>query len=82
MKRSRPLPAALCRLLESLAMKPNPPLLDSCRTREVLVVVALTLIGALLRLWSIGRLGLLHFDEGIYAAAGLWIFARNGILEP
>jgi 4-amino-4-deoxy-L-arabinose transferase-like glycosyltransferase len=62
-------------------MKPTSPRLDSCRTREVLVVVALTLIGAILRLWSIGRLGLVHFDEGIYATAGLWIFSRNGILD-
>jgi dolichyl-phosphate-mannose-protein mannosyltransferase len=80
-KRCRPLPTALCRLLESLGMKPNPPRLDSCQSREILVVVALTLIGALLRLWSLGRLGLVHFDEGIYAAAGLWVFSRNGFLD-
>jgi dolichyl-phosphate-mannose-protein mannosyltransferase len=80
-KRDRPLPTADCRLLESLGMKPTPPLLNSCRTREVLVVFAFTLIGAILRLWSVGRLGLVHFDEGIYAAAGLWIFSPNGILN-
>src|SRR5262249_45899670 len=32
-------------------------------------------------LWSVGRLGLLHFDEGIYAASGFWIFSRNGFLD-
>ena len=44
-------------------------------------MIAFTLIGGLLRLWSFGRLGLVHFDEGIYAAAGLWIFSRHGILD-
>jgi 4-amino-4-deoxy-L-arabinose transferase-like glycosyltransferase len=62
-------------------MKPNSPRLDSCRSREFLVVVVFTLVGATLRLWSLNRLGLLHFDEGIYAASGLWIFSRNGILD-
>ena len=52
----------------------------SCDRREVLVVITLTAIGGLLRLWSFGRLGLSHFDEGIYAASGLWIFSRDGIL--
>ncbi len=54
--------------------------LGSCGRREVLVVIALTAIGGVLRLWSFGRLGLSHFDEGIYAASGLWIFSRQGIL--
>jgi 4-amino-4-deoxy-L-arabinose transferase-like glycosyltransferase len=62
-------------------MKPRSPRLDSCRSREVLVVFIFTLVGAILRLWSVSRLGLLHFDEGIYAASGLWIFSRNGILD-
>ena len=44
------------------------------------MVITLTAIGGLLRLWSFGRLGLSHFDEGIYAASGLWIFSRDGIL--
>jgi dolichyl-phosphate-mannose-protein mannosyltransferase len=55
--------------------------LGSCGRREVLVVIALTAIGGLLRLWSFGRLGLSHFDEGIYAASGLWIFSRHGIVD-
>ncbi len=62
-------------------MKLTPPRTGSIRTREILVVIAFTVIGGLLRLWSIGRLGLSHFDEGIYAASGLWIFSRNGILD-
>jgi dolichyl-phosphate-mannose-protein mannosyltransferase len=62
-------------------MKPTPPRTGSCRTRENLVVIAFTVIGGLLRVWSIGRLGLSHFDEGIYAVSGLWIFSRHGILD-
>jgi dolichyl-phosphate-mannose-protein mannosyltransferase len=60
---------------------PTPSPLGSCGRREVLVVIALTAIGGLLRLWSFGRLGLSHFDEGIYAAAGAWIFSPHGILD-
>ena len=43
------------------------------------VVAALTLVGGMLRLWSLGRLGLVHFDEGIYALAGLWVFSPQGL---
>ncbi len=67
--------------LESHAMTLAPSRMGSCRTREILVVIAFTVIGGLLRLWSIGRLGLSHFDEGIYVASGLWIFSRHGILD-
>ena len=35
----------------------------------------------MLRLWSPGRLGLVHFDEGIYALAGLWVFSPRGLLD-
>jgi dolichyl-phosphate-mannose-protein mannosyltransferase len=69
------------RQLKSVAMTPAQPRTGSGRTREILVVIAFTLIGALLRLWSVSRLGLSHFDEGIYAASGFWIFARHGILD-
>jgi 4-amino-4-deoxy-L-arabinose transferase-like glycosyltransferase len=62
-------------------MKPSPPQSGSVRSRENLVVIAFTAIGGLLRLWSFSRLGLSHFDEGIYAAAGLWIFSDRGILD-
>jgi 4-amino-4-deoxy-L-arabinose transferase-like glycosyltransferase len=46
--------------------------------REVLTVSALTIVGAGLRLWSLPWLGLVHFDEGIYALAGLWPFSPRG----
>ncbi len=42
-------------------------------------MAALTVIGGLLRSWSIGRLGLVHFDEGIYAMAGTWPFSPGGL---
>ncbi|HEU5115532.1 MAG TPA: 4-amino-4-deoxy-L-arabinose transferase, partial [Isosphaeraceae bacterium] len=50
-------------------------------TLESRLVLALTVLGALLRLWSPGRLGLVHFDEGIYALSGAWI-GRPGGLDP
>jgi len=62
-------------------MTSKPPRLDSGLTREILIVMALTLIGAVLRLWSPGRLGLVHFDEGIYAFAGLWVFSPRGLQD-
>jgi dolichyl-phosphate-mannose-protein mannosyltransferase len=67
--------------LESVAMISNPPQLDSGLFRESLVVVALTAIGAVIRLWSPGHIGLIHFDEGIYALAGLWAFSPHGWLD-
>ncbi len=67
--------------LESVGMKTNPPRLDWGLKREILVVAALTLIGGVLRLWSIGRIGLEHFDEGIYATSGLWIFSPGGFSD-
>jgi dolichyl-phosphate-mannose-protein mannosyltransferase len=47
---------------------------------EILVIGCLTLVGGLIRFWSLPRLGLNHFDEGIYALAGLWIFSPHGLL--
>ena len=55
----------------------NPPLLD--RRREPAVIFAITLIGAALRFWDEPHLGLNHFDEGIYALAGLWIRSPKGL---
>jgi hypothetical protein len=51
---------------------------------EAWAVAALTLVAALLRLWGFGRLGLVHFDEGIYALAGLWSVSGAGLagLDP
>jgi dolichyl-phosphate-mannose-protein mannosyltransferase len=52
--------------------------------REWLVVLLLTALGAALRFWSFGRLGLTHFDEGVYALAGLWAVDPKGLpgLDP
>ena len=38
----------------------------------------------MIRIWSLGRLGLVHFDEGIYALAGLWSLSPRGLhdLDP
>ncbi len=35
--------------------------------------------GAVLRSWELPRLGLSHFDEGIYAIAGLWSLSPRGL---
>jgi dolichyl-phosphate-mannose-protein mannosyltransferase len=47
-------------------------------------MAALTAAGGLLRAWSVGRLGLVHFDEGIYAMAGTWVLSPRGLggLDP
>jgi dolichyl-phosphate-mannose-protein mannosyltransferase len=46
---------------------------------EVIAVSLLTIVGLLLRLWGLGMLGLDHFDEGIYAAAGLWVTSPRSL---
>ena len=65
-------------------MTSKPPRILAALSRENLVVIAVTLVGALVRLWSPGRLGLVHFDEGIYALAGLWSLSPRGLgaLDP
>jgi 4-amino-4-deoxy-L-arabinose transferase-like glycosyltransferase len=52
--------------------------------REWRQILLFTLAGAVLRSWSFGRLGLNHFDEGIYALAGLWSVSPGGLpaLDP
>jgi 4-amino-4-deoxy-L-arabinose transferase-like glycosyltransferase len=52
--------------------------------REVALVALATLVGAAIRLWDLGRLGLDHFDEGIYALGGLWVASPRGLagLDP
>ena len=47
--------------------------------RDVALVAAITAAGLFLRLWGLGRLGLVHFDEGIYAIAGLWSLSPQGL---
>jgi dolichyl-phosphate-mannose-protein mannosyltransferase len=46
---------------------------------EPALVAMATLAGAVLRCWDLGRLGLDHFDEGIYALAGLWFTSPRGL---
>jgi 4-amino-4-deoxy-L-arabinose transferase-like glycosyltransferase len=67
-----------------MGMPSTPPRLDSGLIREILCVIALALVGFVIRIWSFGRLGLIHFDEGIYALAGLWVFSPGGLqgLDP
>jgi len=47
--------------------------LDQAR-REYWVVVAITVLSIWPRFRGFGRMGLNHFDEGIYAFSGLWAF--------
>src|SRR5262245_12331845 len=60
------------------------PRLDPSTQRECLAVFAFTMVGAGLRLWGLGDLGLNHFDEGIYALSGLWSIASGQLagLDP
>lgn len=44
-------------------------------------VALMTLVGAVLRLWSLDRLGLTHFDEGMYAMAAFWVTLPRGLAE-
>jgi len=62
----------------------DPLALSPSIRREAALVAAATAIGALVRVWALGRLGLVHFDEGIYAIAGLWAIAPRGLagLDP
>lgn len=57
---------------------------ESSMHREWLAVTLLTVLGAGLRFWGFGALGLNHFDEGIYALSGLWALSPSGLagLDP
>jgi dolichyl-phosphate-mannose-protein mannosyltransferase len=52
--------------------------------REIPIIAVLTVAGLVLRLCRPGRLGLIHFDEGIYAIAGLWSVSPRSLagLDP
>jgi 4-amino-4-deoxy-L-arabinose transferase-like glycosyltransferase len=56
------------------APQPQPP-----PDREWIAILVLTMLGAGLRLAGFGRLGLDHFDEGIYASAGMWSLSPGGL---
>ena len=47
--------------------------------REILAVTLVTGVGFLLRIWPPGRLGLTHFDEGIYCFAATWSLSATGL---
>ncbi len=53
-------------------------------SREVLIVGLLAMAGAALKFWGLPRLGLSHFDEGVYAIAELWSVSPRGLasLDP
>ena len=55
---------------------PNTPRLSRS---GLAIIAALTIVGAILRGWGLGRIGLTHFDEGIYALAGTWVFDPGGL---
>lgn len=48
---------------------------------ETVVIFSMTILGAALRLWQVGRLGLNHFDEGVYALSGLWAIRKHGLMD-
>ncbi|MDG3006965.1 glycosyltransferase family 39 protein [Paludisphaera mucosa] len=61
-------------------MKPAEPTPGTLTNRrEWAFVAAMTAFGLGVRAWGLGRLGLVHFDEGIYAIAGLWPLGPGGI---
>ena len=62
----------------------TPQLIDSRSRAEWLAIVVVTLSCGILRIWPPGRLGLVHFDEGIYAIAATWSLNPGGLwtLDP
>jgi dolichyl-phosphate-mannose-protein mannosyltransferase len=53
--------------------------MPSTARRETGFVAAMTFVGAVLRFWGSGHLGLNHFDEGIYAIASTWSSSPKGL---
>ncbi|WP_422926945.1 ArnT family glycosyltransferase [Singulisphaera sp. PoT] len=47
--------------------------------RELIALLACVLVGAVIRLWMFGSLGLTHFDEGIYAFSGAWSVTSGSV---
>lgn len=69
----------------SVSIKISPMICTEPWTRrEWLAISILTVLGAGLRFWGYGRLGLNHFDEGIYALSGLWSMSPHALaaLDP
>lgn len=55
------------------------PLVPSHSLRLLLVILGLTVVAGLVRFRHPERLGLEHFDEGIYALTGLWSLNPRGL---
>jgi 4-amino-4-deoxy-L-arabinose transferase-like glycosyltransferase len=55
----------------------NPPAPAGPR-RDWPFILAMTALGAVVRLWGVHRLGLSHFDEGMYAMAAFWVAQPGG----
>jgi len=47
--------------------------------REAIAIAAITVFATLIRAIGLGRLGLDHFDEGIYAMSGTWSLGPAGL---
>lgn len=58
---------------------PSPTPVPSQARREWLIVLGLTLLAAVPRFLRFGQEGLTHFDEGVYAFAGLWSVSPKGL---
>ncbi|MFM1802403.1 MAG: hypothetical protein RJA81_1755, partial [Planctomycetota bacterium] len=52
--------------------------------KQRILITVIVLTGFILRFWNIADLAIDHFDEGVYAFAGQWIFEPSGIrsLDP
>ncbi len=59
----------------------NAPSTRSTSLGEWLALALVTLVGGLIRLGPPGRLGLVHFDEGIYALAATWSLQPGGLWD-
>lgn len=53
-------------------------------SRELIAIAGFTLLALVVRFWAYGRVGLQHFDEGVYAMAALWSAQPDGLagLDP
>ncbi|MDB5352998.1 MAG: 4-amino-4-deoxy-L-arabinose transferase [Planctomycetota bacterium] len=52
---------------------------STTRRRESALIAGFTFVGAVLRFWMPARMGLNHFDEGVYAAFGQWTWQGKGL---
>ena len=59
-----------------------PPSAEQARYRVLLL--SIVLLAFLLRVWGFSRLGLAHYDEGVYTLSGFWSLGgtQQGLLYP